>query len=58
MNPLEISDTLNFIVEHLIHPQNLLVNHCMLYQLYNHPDIIFIRSYKNQIFLNIDLQNF
>ncbi len=46
MNPLEISDTLNLIVEYLIHPQNLLVNHNTLNQLYNNHNIVFIRSHK------------
>ncbi len=46
MNPLEITDTLNLIVEHLIDPQNLLVNHSTLLKLYNNHNIVFIRSHK------------
>ncbi len=46
MNPLEIIGTLSLIVEYLIHPQNLLVNHNTLNQLYNNHNIVFIRSHK------------
>ncbi len=46
MNPLEIYDILNLIVEYLIYPQNLLVNRNTLNQLYNNHNIVFIRSHK------------
>ncbi len=45
MNPLEIRDTLNLIVESLANPQDLLVNKCILYLLGAHPDLVFIRSH-------------
>ncbi len=46
MNPLEISDILNLIVEYLIYPQNLLVNRNTLNRLYNNHNIVFIRSHR------------
>ncbi len=46
MNPLEISDILNLIVEYIIDPQNLLVNHNTLNRLYNNHNIVFIRYNK------------
>ncbi len=46
MNPLEIRDTLNLIVDHITNPQDLLINSSTLHLLRNHPDIIFIRSHK------------
>ncbi len=46
MNPLEIQDTLNLIVNHIPNPQDLLVNHATLYLLQAHPDLVFIRTHK------------
>ncbi len=45
MNPLEIKDTLNIITSYIPSPQNLLVNQYILYLLYNHPDLVFIRNH-------------